>query len=131
MIGLDPYYEVNDEVEVQVGLNNPIRISNKKVTLKYKTLKKKTLKAAPVKATKAVGKVTYKITGATGKAKIKKATKTALKKKKIVINTKTGKVTVKKGLAKGTYCFYVKVKVVGTGAYLDDDYLEKATIVVK
>ena len=73
MIGLEPYYEVNDEVEVQVGLNNPIRISNKKVTLKYKTLKKKTLKAAPVKATKAVGKVTYKITGATGKAKIKKA----------------------------------------------------------
>ena len=131
VIGLDPYYEVNDEVEVQVGLNNPIRISNKKVTLKYKTLKKKTLKAAPIKATKAVGKVTYKITGATGKAKIKKATKTALKKKKIVINTKTGKVTVKKGLAKGTYCFYVKVKVVGTGAYLDDDYLEKATIVVK
>ena len=131
VIGLEPYYEVNDEVEVQVGLNNPIRISNKKVTLKYKTLKKKTLKAAPIKATKAVGKVTYKITGATGKAKIKKATKSALKKKKIVINAKTGKVTVKKGLAKGTYCFYVKVKVVGTGAYLDDDYLEKATIVVK
>ena len=58
-------------------------------------------------ASKAQGKVTYKKVSV-----IKK--KFA---KKITVNKKTGKITVKKGLKKGTYKLKIKVTAAGTTAY--------------
>ena len=75
-------------------------------TLKVKTLKKKALTVAPITVKNAKGKVTYKLVS--GNAKSKKALK---------LNTKTGKITVKKGTKKGKYSLKVKVSAAGTVAY--------------
>ena len=72
-------------------------------TVKVKTLKKKALTVVPLKVTSAKGKVTYKVVG--GNAKSKKALK---------LNTKNGKVTVKKKTKKGKYQIKVKVTAAGT-----------------
>ena len=81
---------------------NTLKIKGKTVTIKYKKLKKK---AKKVGVTKAI-KFTNKGQGTKTYAK-------ASGNKKITINKKTGKVTVKKGLKKGTY--KVKVKVTAKG----------------
>ena len=89
--------------------------AKKATTVKYSKLKKK---AQVVKASKL-----YKVTGAKGKlsyskVSVKKNGKKASKKvaKKITVS-KTGKITLKKGLAKGTYKVKVKVKAAATSKY--------------
>lgn len=80
---------------------NPLTVKVKTATLKYSNVKKKTQNLAVSKVltvTKNQGKVTY--VKASGNSKI-------------TINKTTGKVTVKKGLKKGTYS--VKVKVIAAG----------------
>ena len=77
----------------------------KTVTVKYKKLKKKaqTIKLDKyLKVTKAKGTVSYKKTSGN---------------KKITVNKKTGKITVKKGLKKGTYKVKIKVTAKGTAKY--------------
>ena len=69
---------------------NPMKVKSTAKTVKVKKLKKKALTVTPLKVTYAKGKVTYKVVG--GNAKSKKALK---------LNTKTGKVTVKKKTKKG------------------------------
>lgn len=85
---------------------NTLKVKGKTATIKYKKLKNKaqTLKAAKViKVTKkGQGKLTY--AKASGN-------------KKITINKKTGKVTVKKSLKKGTYKVKVKVTAKGNGTH--------------
>ena len=49
--------------------------------------------------------------------------------KKILINKKTGKVTIKKKLRKGTYKLKVKVKAAGTSKY--KDATKKVTVNIK
>ena len=73
-------------------------------TVKAKALKKsrKVVKAITVKNAK--GKVTYK--------------KVSPKNKKFTVNKKTGKITIKKGLKKGTYKVKVKVRAAGNSKYL-------------
>ena len=78
--------------------------------ISYKKLRKKSqviARAKAVKVTKARGKVSY--------------TKLSVNKKKysskFTVNSKTGKVTVKKRLAKGTYKIRIKVKAAGTANY--------------
>ncbi|MBQ8077845.1 MAG: leucine-rich repeat protein [Eubacterium sp.] len=81
---------------------NTFTAKGKTKTLKYKTLKKKNLtlkRADAITVSNAKGTVTY--TKASGN-------------KKIVVNKKTGKFTVKKGIKKGTYKVKVKVKAAGT-----------------
>ena len=85
---------------------NPLKIKGKTATIKYSKLKKKNRKLAVKKVIKVVkkgkGKLTYKkVSGS----------------KKITINKKTGKVTVKKGLKKGKYKVKVKVKAAGNKNY--------------
>jgi hypothetical protein len=85
---------------------NPLKIAGKTATVKYSKLKKKaqTLRVGKViKFTKkGRGKLTYaKVSG----------------NKKITINKKTGKVTVKKGLKNGTYKVTVKVEAAGNAGY--------------
>ncbi len=85
---------------------NPLTIKAKTATVKYTAVKKKAQTLAVDKVItftkKGQGKLSYaKVSG----------------NKKITINKKTGKVTVKKGLKKGTYKVKVKVKAGGNTNY--------------
>ena len=82
---------------------NPMTVKTTTKTVKAKKLKKakRTVKAITVK--KAKGTVTYTKAGGS---------------KKLTVNKKTGKITVKKGTKKGTYKVKVKVKAAGTSKYL-------------
>lgn len=85
---------------------NPLRIKAKTAQLKFKALKKKTrtLPVTKVIAITKKGQGTMTYTKASGN-------------NKITVNKKTGKVTVKKGLNKGTYKIKVKVKALGNKNY--------------
>ena len=85
---------------------NPLSIKAKTATVKYSKVKAKTQK---LKASKVI-KTTKKGQG-------KMAYTKAKGNKKISIAKKTGKVTIKKGLAKGTYKVKVKVKAAGNKNY--------------
>ena len=91
---------------------NPAKITKKNLTVKSKALKKKAVKKTAVKVKNAAGTVTYK------RAKITCSKKLlASAKKNIIINAKTGKVTVGKGLSKGRYTVSVKVRAKGDLIY--------------
>jgi len=85
---------------------NIISVNGKTAAVKYKKLKKKNQKLAVTKVIKFTkkgqGKLTY--TKASGN-------------KKIAISKTTGKVTVKKGLKKGTYKVKVNVRAAGNANY--------------
>ena len=85
---------------------NPVTVTAKATTVKLATAKKKAVTVAPLTVKKAQGKTAY--------AKVKWSKKAT---KYLKLNTKTGKVTVKKGTPKGTYTFKVKVTAKGNGAY--------------
>ena len=86
-------------------------VKGKTVKVKYSKVKKKAQKLSVAKVitfkNKGQGTLTYKMTS---------------RNKKITVNKKTGAVTVKKGLKKGTY--KVKVKVTAAG---NNNYLPKTT----
>ena len=87
-------------------IGNTLDVKGKSVTLKYKKLKKtQRLKVAKVIKFNNKGQGTLTYTKVSGN-------------KKITINQKTGKVTVKKGLKKGTYKVKVKVEAAGNDTYL-------------
>ena len=84
---------------------NTLRAKGKTVKIRYAKLKKRAQTIAKKNAltiTNAKGTLTYK--------KVKGN-------KKITVNTKTGKITVKKGLKKGTYKVKIKVTAKGTTLY--------------
>ena len=85
---------------------NPLEVKGKTAAVRYSAVKKKSQGIGVTKVTaftkKGQGKLTY--TKASGN-------------KKIVINKTTGKVTVKKGLKKGTYKVKVKVRAAGDANY--------------
>ena len=90
--------------------NNPLSVKGKTVKLKRKKLarKKQTIKAKKAFIIKnAVGTVSYKL------VKVKKAKY----KRFFKINRKTGKITVKKKLKKGTYKLKIKVSAAGNAKY--------------
>lgn len=86
--------------------SNPLSVKPKTAPVKYKSLKKKnqSLKAAQVIKFVKTGQGTMSYTKASGN-------------KKITINKKNGKVTIKKGLKKGTYKVRVNVKAAGNETY--------------
>ena len=102
---------------------NTLKITGKVVNLKAKNLKKKaqniTAKKAYKVAKKGQGTVSYKL-GSVVKAKFKKFFK---------VNAKNGKITVKKGLKKGTYKVKVKVTAKGNANY--KSITKTATVTVK
>ena len=105
--------------------SNPMTLKAKTVKVRYKTLRKK---ARSIKRTKAFavrnarGKLSYKLVSAKkGKQNFSG---------KFRVNAKTGKVTVKKGLKKGTYKVKVKVKAKGTADFKASSW-KKATFKVK
>ncbi len=103
---------------------NTLKVKGKNVKLKAKKLKKK---AQTVKRAKAVtvskprGTVKYTLSSVS-KAKFKKYFK---------VNAKTGKITVKKGLKKGTYTVKLKVSAAGNGNYLPAAKTAKVIVKVK
>ena len=122
------YYKGTKELSFTITkAANPLKIKAKKnAIVKYKKLKKKnqTLKVTKVMkfVKKTSDKKTYKLSSA------KKAKKSF--KKYFTINKKTGKVTVKKGLKKGTYRVTVKVKAAGNANYKASLY-KKVTFKVR
>ena len=91
---------------------NPMQVKKTTKLLKAKSLRKSKKTAKPVTVKNAVGKVTFKKVSGT---------------KKLKINSKNGKVTVKKGTKKGTY--RIKVRITAAG----NDYYKAATktVIVK
>ena len=90
--------------------DNTLKVKAKTVKIKYAKLKKK---AQSIKINKAV-----KVTAPQGKVTFKKVSvgsKKINKKygKKFLVNAKTGKITVKKGVKKGTYNLKIKVTAAG------------------
>ena len=102
-----------------VKKSNTLIVKAKTPTVKYSKLKKKTQTIALKKAmavSKAQGAVTY--TKASGN-------------KKISINKKTGNITVKKGLKKGSYKVKIKVKAAGNASYNAKTITVTVTVKVK
>ena len=108
-----------------VKKTNPLKIKAKNATVKYKKLKKKTQTLKVTKVIKFInkgkGNRTYKLAGVT-KAKYKKYFK---------INKNTGKLTIKKGLKKGTYKVKIKVKASGNSGYKPSEKTVTSKIKVK
>ena len=98
--------------------NNTLTVKAKKVTVKYAKVKKKNQTVAAGKAfavSKANGNVTYrKISG----------------NKKITVSS-NGKITVRKGLKKGTYKVTVRVTASGTTVYKAGTRLVKVSVMIK
>ena len=89
---------------------NPVKITAKNVAVSYKSLKKKakTVKRASAIAVKgAATKLSYTLT----------KVKNTKFKKYFRVNNKTGNITVKKGLGKGSYKLTVKVKAAGNNNF--------------
>ena len=103
--------DTNTEKQVVKSVNT-LEVKGKTVTVKYKKLKKKAQSITKNKA--------FKISDAKGNVTFKKLSGN----KKITINKKTGKVTIKKGLKKKTY----KIKVLVTAA--GDDKFESGSKIV-
>ena len=96
---------------------NTLSVKAKKTTVKYAKLKKKkqvVLRKKVLSVKNAKGKVTY--------AKVKAA-------KGISVNKKNGKITLKKGLNKGTYSVKVKVTAVGNSKY--EKGSKTVTVIIK
>ena len=108
------YYEGTKSLTFKINkAANPLTIKPKTATVKYSKLKKKTQTLAVTKVIKFTkqlkDKKTYTLSSAKkGKKSFKKYFK---------VNKTTGKVTVKKGLKKGTYNVKVKVKAAGNANY--------------
>ena len=102
---------------------NTMKVSRKTVKIKLKKLnakKKLTIKKAKAyKIRNAVGKVTYK------KIKVNRKKYS----KKFAVNAKTGKITVKKGVKRGTYRLRVSVKAAGNANYKSKT--RKITVIIK
>lgn len=105
--------------------DNPLKVKGLKAKVKYKKLKKGPQYLAVTKVIETItpgkGTMSYKLTSAKKKSKSFK--------KYFKMNTKTGKVTVKKGLKKGTYTIKADVKAAGNVNYKAKT--QKVTFTVK
>lgn len=113
-----------------------VKTSTKKVSAKK--LKKKAVKVKPVKVSMAEGTVTYKKTAVyykkpgSGKyRKVGSAKGGSSGTPRFIINKKTGKITVRKALSKGTYKIKVKVAASGNSTYKTKTKTVTAKIKVK
>ncbi len=115
--GKAPYYGTDKSTHLRVWAKNPLKVKGKTVKIKETQIKKKAKALGVSKVIKTVkkgqGKVTYKKLSGN---------------KKITV-AKTGKVTVKKGLKKGTYKVKVSVKAAGNDKY--NPITKKVTFTIK
>jgi hypothetical protein len=107
----------NDYVAIEKAcddLNTAVSNAKLKSNSKIKATAKKTLSAKNSKTTKFAISKALKISGKAGTLTYKKANKSGGS--KITVNSKTGKITVKKGLKKGkTYSVRIRVNDSGNG----------------
>ena len=96
----------------------PMKVTVKKVTVKFTILKKKTQNVAKKKV--------FIVKNSKGTVSFKKTSGN----KKITVS-KAGKITVKKGLKKGTYKVKVKATAAGTTAYKAGSKTVTVKIVIK
>ena len=116
VIGIHPYYGTSDPQYIKIGLpNTSFKASGKTIKVKIGK-KKKTTKNKTFARTKAM-----KVSGKKGSVTYAKSSGNA----KITVS-KAGKVTVKKGLKKGTY----KVKVKVTDGETDTYFAATKTVTV-
>ena len=111
-VAADGNYKAASSKLVKFTINkvkNPLKITKKNKTLKATVLKKGSKKVQCFTAKNGKGKLTYKLVS------VKKGKKSA--KKNITFNAKTGKITVKKGTAKGTYTVKIKITAKGDTNY--------------
>lgn len=121
----DKYFNVSVPFTAK-GKVNPFTAKGKSVTVNYSRLKNRaqTVKRAKaVKISNAKGEVTYKKVRV-GSAKINRKYG-----KKITVSKKSGKITVKKGLKKGTYKIRVSVRAAGDKTY--DLAVKTVTVTLK
>ncbi|MBR4760715.1 MAG: hypothetical protein IK078_11285, partial [Lachnospiraceae bacterium] len=111
--------QTKNEPTVKTKAANPLKIKGKTVSIKQKKIQKKKQQLDVSKlisgTKKGQGQLAFKIVSA------KKGSKSY--KKKFKIHSKTGKLTVKKGLKKGTYKIKVSVKAAGNDAYEASEWL--------
>ena len=103
---------------------NPITVTPKKVTLKRSALASKDVKRKVSKVLKikgAKGKKTFVLKGVAKKSA----------KKYFSMNRKTGALTIRKGLKKGTYTLTVKVRAAGNISYKPKSSTAKVKVVVR
>ena len=86
---------------------NKLKVSGKQVTLKQSKLKKKAQTVKAITTKNAKGAVSFKLVSVNKRQS----------KKYFSISAKTGKITVKKGIEKGTYVVRIKVKANGNKNY--------------
>ncbi|MBE5957781.1 MAG: hypothetical protein E7254_02835 [Lachnospiraceae bacterium] len=117
--------ETSTSANIKTKVANPITVKAKKIKIKLSKLKKKNqiIKAKKaIKVLKAQGNVTYKLSSVKkGKKNFKKYFKVA----------KNGKITVKKGLKKGTYKVQIKVTASGNDKYEAGSKIATVKITVK
>ena len=113
---------------------NTIKVSGKTIRLSAKKLRKKTCtirRSKAISVSKARGAVTYQKVRVSRKNKNKQYVSASKYSKKIRVDKKTGRITVKKGLKKGTYRLKVRVKAAGTRKYKPAKKNVTVTIKVK
>ena len=98
----------NEIIRVCARQANPMTVKKTVRTLNYKVVKKRARTVKPLSVTEQKGPLTYeKVSG----------------NKRLTVNYKTGKVTVKRGTKKGTYS--VKIRITAAG---DADYQPKTAV---
>ena len=97
-----------------------IKVKKTKATYKYAKVKKKAQTLAIGATVNSKGTLSYKVTKYYGKAK-----------KYLKLNTKTGKITVKKGTPKGIYKIKVKITAAAKGNYKSGNLTKTITVKVK
>ena len=100
---------------------NPMTVSAKSTTVKYATVSNKNLKVTCLTVAKNQGTKTYTLSSI-NKIKFKKY---------FAVNSKTGTLTVMKGVPKGSYIIEVSVKAAGNTNYKAVTKKVKFTITVK
>ena len=116
-IAISSFYVSNYTFSIYKLKNaNTMTAKGKTVKVKKSKLKKKAQRVKAINVRNAKGVVTYrKISGS----------------KKLSINKKTGRITIKKKTKKGKYTMKVRVTAAGTGAYYAKARTVKVTIKVK
>lgn len=95
---------------------NPMTVTSFNKSVKYKTIEKKNVTVTALSVKKSQGKKVFQKTSGN---------------KRITINSKTGKITVKKGIKKGKYTVKVKVTAKGNSNYKSASKTVKVIIKVK
>ncbi|SDB12404.1 C1 family peptidase [Eubacterium oxidoreducens] len=119
-LAADANYKAAISAATQLQINktaNTMKVSAVKKKVKYNAVKKRAIKVVcPLSVKRAIGKITYEKVSAA---------------KCLILNEKTGKVTVKKGTKKGTYAIRIKVRAAGNANYEAASKTVKCKIIVK